>query len=262
MFIFETDKCYKMPVHFGGYPYQPIENAYHDVVNMMFTIKTDGALLSRYIPEGFELLRPEFSIGFAQCREIDWMAGSGYNLIDVAAPVRFNGQKDQVEGTYSLVVWENRTEPILGGREETGVPKIFCDIEDIHSLGEQRFTVASFEGNTFLRLEIALKGPVSEAVMEQLRYNPVNSMHWRYIPKVGGPGAEVSQPVLYPQRAELEQAWTGAGTVQWNILRYEQNPMQAHIIKALAELPIFEISSAMFGKGAIYLTSTLARVLE
>ena len=262
MFKIEQDKCYRMPVHFGGSPYRPVENAYHDVVNMIFTFKTDGDHLSRYIPEGFELLRPELTINYAQCREIDWMAGSRYNLIDISAPVRFNGRRDRVEGTYSLVVWENKTEPILGGREETGVSKIYADIEDLHCLQNKRFTIASFEGNSFLRLDMTVAGPVDDTTMERLRSMPVNSMHWRYIPKVGGPGADLSQSVLYPQRAEAEKAWQGAGTVQWTLLRYEQNPTQAHIIKALAELPVLEMSPVILGKGAIYLMSTMARVLE
>jgi acetoacetate decarboxylase len=56
------------------------------------------------------------------------MAGSGYNVIEVSAPVRFHGQRDRVDGQFALVVWENKTEPILGGREQTGIPKIYADI--------------------------------------------------------------------------------------------------------------------------------------
>ena len=262
MFRFESDKCYRMPAHFSGWPYHPVENAYHDVTSMIFTFKTDGERLSAYIPEGFELLRPEFTINYAQCREIDWMAGSAYNLIDVSAPVRFKGRRDTVEGTYSLVVWENKTEPILGGREETGVSKIYSDIQDLHSFQDKRFAVASYEGNSFLWLEMTITGPADDATAERMRYMPVDSMHWRYIPKVGGPGADLSQAVLYPQRSEMEKVWLGDGAVKWTILRQEQSPMQAHIIKALAELPVLETYPAILGKGAIYLTSSMARVLE
>jgi acetoacetate decarboxylase len=141
-----------MPAHFGGHAYQPAELCYHDAVSMSFTCTTDGGLLSEYVPEGFELLRPELSINFCQCREIDWMAGGSYNLIDVSVPVRFNGRRDQIEGSFSLVVWENKTIPILGGREETGVPKIYADIEDIHILQDKRFSVASYRKPAVLNL--------------------------------------------------------------------------------------------------------------
>ena len=262
MFQFENNKCYRMPAHFGGWAYQPAETCYHDVVNMTFTYKTDGNCLSAYIPEGFELLRPELSINFCQCREVDWMAGSAYNLIDVSAPVRFNGRRDHVEGIFSLVVWENKTTPILTGREETGVSKIYADIEDLHILHDKRFSTVSFEGNTFLQLEMTVTGSMNDTQIAPLRNAPVNALHWRYIPKVGGPGADLSQPVLFPQRLEAERGWLGSGVVRWTPLRYEQHPMQAHIIKALAELPQLEMPSVMMTNGKVFLMSPLARVLE
>ena len=262
MFKFESDKIYRMPAHFGGIVYQPVETCYHDVVNMTFTYTTDGDKLSQYIPEGFELVRPELTVNLCQCRAVEWMAGSAYNLIDVSAPVRFDGKRDQVEGSFSLVVWENKTTPILTGREETGVSKIYADIEDLHILQDKRFSSASFEGNSFLRLEMTVTAPMDDAQMAPLRKMPVNALHWRYIPKVGGPGVDLSQPILFPQRSEAEQGWTGSGIVQWTPLRYEQNPMQAHIIKALADLPMLELFPVMLTKGKVFLMSPMARVLE
>lgn len=262
MLKFESNKCYRMPVFFGGYVYQPVEVCYHDVVNMIFTYTTDGGCLSQYLPEDFDLLRPELSINFSQCREVEWMAGSAYNLIDVSVPVRFNGRRDRVEGSLSFVVWENKTAPILGGREETGVSKIYADIEDLHILHDKRFTVASFEGNSFLRLETTVSGQMPDTQMQLLRNISVNALHWRYIPKVGAPGADISQPVLYPQRAETEHAWHGSGVVQWAIPSYEQNPGQVHVIKALAELPQIEMLPVTMTKGKAFLMPSQARVLE
>ena len=262
MFKFENDKCYRMPVFFGGYPYQPVETCYHDVTSLTFVYATDGDRLAAYIPEGFELLRPELSISFSQCRQVDWLAGDAYNLIDVAVPVRFNGRRDQVEGNFSLVVWENRTAPILTGREETGVPKVFADIEDLHILDDALFTTASCAGNTFLQLAVTAPAPVDDALAARFASAQVNALNWRYIPKVGAPGAAVSEPVLFPQRLEAQRVRQGKGTVQWTALRYDQSPTQAHIIKALAELPMLDMSPVIMTQGAIYLMSSQARVLE
>ena len=77
----------------------------------------------------------------------------------------------------------------------------------------------------------------------------VNSLGWRYIPKVGAPGAELSQPILFPMRSEAHSAWMGRGRVQWTELKWEENPMQWHIIKALAELPMIEMAPVMLTKG-------------
>ena len=262
MFKFEDNLCYRMPVFFGGYPYQPVETCYHDVTTIAFAYITDGDRLAEYLPEGFELLRPELSVSFSQCREIDWLAGGAYNLIDVAVPVRFNGRRDQVEGNFSLVVWENRTAPILNGREETGVPKIFADIEDLHIMGDTRFTTASSSGNTFLQLAMAAPVPADAALAALFADARINALNWRYIPKVGAAGADISQPVLFPQRAEARSVLAGKGTVQWTGLRYEQCPSQAHIISALAELPMREMLPAIMTQGAVYLIPSRARGLE
>jgi acetoacetate decarboxylase len=262
MFKCEDNKCYMMPAHFGGYIYRPQENFYHDVVNISYTCTTDGDRLADYVPEEFELMRPELSIGFAQCREIDWMAGSCYNLIQVSVPVRFNGKRDRVEGAFPLVVWENNTTPILAGREQTGVPKIFADIEDLHIFQQNYFTSASYEGNTFLRLEMRGIRPMDEQHLAQMRGMPMDCLGWRYIPKVGGPGADLSQFILFPQRLEAKSAWTGSGAVQWTELKPEQNPTQFHIIKALAELPMIEMAPVTMVKGVTVLMATQARVLE
>ena len=89
-----------------------------------------------------------------------------------------------------------------------------------------------------------------------------NTMGWRYVQKVGGPGAELSQPVLFPMRCELDSAWTGRGTLQWTELTPDQHPRQWFIIKALADLPMIEMGSVMMGKGRQFLFDGKARVLK
>jgi len=264
MFKFDDKKCYMMPAHFGGSDYDPAGLYYRDVVGVSYTCTTDGDRLANYLPEGFELLRPELLIGYMQGREIEWMAGSAYNLIEVGVPARFQGKRDRVDGVFALVVWENKTAPILGGREQTGIPKIYADIEDLHKIQQNYFTNASYEGNTFLRLELTGAQPVDASRLAELKAATVERacFGWRYIPKVGGPGADLSQPILYPQSTEVNSAWVGKGAVQWTQLKYEQNPSQWHIIKALAELPIIELAPAMMVQGVAYLKSSQSRVIE
>ena len=261
MFKFEDNKCYRMPAHFGGWVFDPnAQTIYHDVVGLAYSYSTDGDRLADYVPEGFELTKPELLIVYQQCRQIDWMAGSYYNLITVAAPVRFCGQRDQLEGVFTLVVWENKTTPILTG-QQMGVPKIHADIEDLHIVAETYRTRASYEGSTFLQLEMTEPKPVDKQHVETLSTD-VNSLGWRYVPKVGAPGAELSQPILFPRREEAHSAWIGRGRVQWTELKWEENPMQWHIIKALAELPMIEMAPAMLTKGRAILMESRGRVLK
>lgn len=255
-----------MPAHFGGFNCPGPEAAlyYRDAVSISWTYTTDEDQLANYVPEGFELIRPELNISYSQFREIDWMAGGAYNLVQISVPARFNGKHDHLNGQFILVVWENKTWPILGGREETGIPKIYADIEDLHIIQPNYYTNASYEGSTFLHMELLEAKPVDGQTLAQIQASAatINALGWRYIPKVGGPGADLSQPILYPQGAEIHSAWIGSGTVKWTQLRWEQNPGQWHIIKALAELPMFEMAPIVMTKGVVILKPNNGRILE
>jgi len=171
MFKFEDNKCYQMPAHFGGYDYDPAGTVYRDLVQITYTCTTDGDRLAQYVPEGFELLRPEMIICYSQCRECEWLAGSSYNLIEVSVPARFQGQHDRVDGQFVLVMWENKAHPISGGRELTGIPKMYADIQDLHIIQQNYFTNAGYEGNTFLRLELLGAQPVDAQKLAEIKAN-------------------------------------------------------------------------------------------
>ncbi|MDD4126178.1 MAG: acetoacetate decarboxylase family protein, partial [Methanomicrobium sp.] len=231
---------------------------------LALTYKTDRKLLEQYIPEEFELISPEVQVIFSKFTEIDWMQGGMYNLINIASPVRFEGKKDTLEGSYALVVWENKTAPILGGREQTGIPKIYADIEDLHIQKPQYATTVSYEGNTFLNLnfeaEEEIKGENLDAIKEE--FLSVNTIGWRYIPKVGAPGAELSQFVLYPQKMKVESAIGGKGSLKWTTMTPMQNPVQYYIINSLAALPVEKILNLVLFEGETFLHSTGAKVIE
>ncbi len=264
-FKFDQNKSYTMPATFGGFAYdKSTVGYYHDAVSMSYSYTTDGERLASYLPEGFELMKPELHVAYVQNREVDWMVGAAYNLIQVSVPVRFQGKQDRVEGEFVLVIWENKTEPILMGREQSGQPKIYANIEDLHIFQGNYFASASFEGNTFLRLEMSDAKPVEGPQLAQMKALSAEGkpIGWRYIPKVGGPGAELSQPILYPKSFELKNAWMGSGTLEWIKLKPHQDPMQYHVIEALADLPILRMGSVLMSKGSAVLKNGEARVLK
>lgn len=264
MFKPEKDFTYLMPVHFGGGKFNPETKIMQKATSLSISYETDQKLLENYIPEGFELLAPEVQVVFSKFTEISWLQGGQYNLINVAAPVRFHGKKDQLDGSYTLVVWENKTAPILGGREQTGIPKIFADIEDLHILKPHYATTISYEGNTFLNIDFEANRDITGNEFDQLKsqFLSMNTIGWRYIPKVGAPGAELSQFVLYPQGVEVETAQVGKGSLKWTEMNPMQNPNQYWIINSLAALPIKKINQATLIEGKAILHAMGARVIE
>lgn len=264
MFRIEDNLDYNMPVHFGGVQLVPGMVATQRATALVIGYETDRAELERYIPGEFELRNPEVKIMFSAFHHIEWLAGSRYNLINVSTPVRFLGKKDQIEGDYTLVTWENKTEPILRGREQTGIPKIFADIEDLHMMGSYSGTTASYEGSTFLTMNFEASSPITGRDLDRMKSSmgSMNTLGWRYIPKINGPGADLSQFILFPQRMEVETAQAGTGSLKWTELTWLQHPTQHHIINSLAGLPVKKITQAVLAEGTVILNRMGSRAIE
>jgi len=278
MFHLQDGFTYWMPAHFGGEKfdafYVPEFLATQRAAGLAISYETDREKLENYIPEGFELLTPEVHVLFSSYTAIKWLAGGYYNLINVAAPVRFHGKKDQLDGEYVLVTWENKTAPILRGREQTGIPKIYAHIEGLHTIlapvpemnipNPLYSTTASYEGSTFFTMSFEPAGPISGDELDNLKAQMVsmNMIGWRYIPKVGAPGAELNQFVLFPQGVDVETAQQGTGRLSWMEQTVTQNPVQCRIINSLASLPVKKVTQAVLTEGQGILRYADAKVIE
>jgi len=258
MFTFKPESFYMMPFHFGPRA-QKGSAMYGDVTTIAVSYLTDRKMLSDYLPEPFEVgPEPLVSVSYAMNREVAWLAGGCYNLIGVNVSTVFKGKVDHLSGSYCLVLWENLTDPILTGREIEGIPKIYADIPDHTIFDGVWSTCASYRGHKIDDLMIKDLNPLPPAQVKEIEKisRDGNWMGWKYIPKTGGPGAEVNHATLFPTNATFDHIWTGSGEVKWNRLTWEQNPTQFHIVNALEELPILEYRSAMVLKGSSNLMVT------
>ncbi len=251
MFTFNPESPYTMPFHFGPRPFRG-SAFYGDVTTLAITYLTDRKLLAQYLPPPFEVgPEPLVHVAYAMNRQIEWLAGGSYNIIGVNASVVFNGEVDRLAGSYCLVMWENLTDPILTGREMQGIPKIYAEIPDHTIFNGAWSTCASYRGHKIVDLTIKDFKPLSPAEVKEIENTArvSNWMGWKYIPKTGGIGAEVSHATLFPTEAGFSEVWLGTGEVKWHRLTWEQNPTQYHIANALEALPILEYRSAAVLKG-------------
>jgi len=264
MFKLDENLMYKMPVHFGGGEFDPEAQLTQKAISLYTSYESDKDLLENYLPEEFELISPEVQVVFSKFTEINWMYGGDYNLVDISLPVRFEGEEDQLDGKYPLVVWENNPLPIMGGREETGIPKIYADIGDLKILKPHYTTSASLNGYTFLNLYFESTDEIVGSDLEEVKslFSSVNTIGWRYIPKVGVPGTELSQFILYPQGVNVEKAFGGNAVIKWIESTPMQNPSQSHIINSLASLPIKKMNTAILSEGIAILKANGASVLK
>jgi len=261
MFHFDDDFSYRMPAHFGGVRGGDLHDLqYDDVTSIAISYLTDEEQLAQYVPDAFAITEPSVNIEYQKCCGVQWMGGGQYTLVAVMTPVRH--LSSGTDGAFALVVWENDAAPILGGREDTGIPKVFADIPDYHLLGGRATAHVSYEGRAFLELDLQLdKELTAEEIVARNGAGRVNQMGWRHIGNIGRPGAALSHATFYPVDVTYLSGGTGAGTVKWTKMEYAQNPLQAHIIAALTDLPVVEYREGVFAKMVTHLRGDLAREL-
>lgn len=261
MFQFEEGYTYGIPPHFGGVEgggYNPLP--YDDVTSIAISYLTDEASLAQYVPDAFEITEPVINVMYQKCCGIQWMAGGYYSLIALMTPTRH--VPTGTEGVYVLIIWEDKTAPILGGREKCGMPKVFAEIPDYHRLGNLVTAHASHEGRVFLEMQLELEKEFNAGELSVMNENGrINQLGWRYIPRMGSPGAALSHATLYPVDATYTSGSSGSGKVVWTKAEPLYNPLQSPAVNALADLPILEYKDCMFTKGASNLREDLARDL-
>jgi acetoacetate decarboxylase len=254
----------RMPAHFRQWLPGGGVCAYDDCTTLEISYTTDEKKLREYIPEEFAITRPVLMIMYQKCAGVQWMGGSGYSLATVSVPVRYRESPDPIDGVYHLVLWEDRAEPILGGREEAGMPKIFADMPEYRRRGNELSVNLSHEGRTFLEMELAIGREYTPAELTSLNANNGRMVQfgWRYIPKVGPyPGPALSEATYYPVDNAVTSASACTGTVRWTVPLPQQHPTQHAILAPLAGLPVREYLPGSFRKGSSTMRMDLARAL-
>lgn len=147
----DPDKVYNMPLVAGGifeitdrprYVYEKVEN-------LILQYQTDPDAIQELLPECYQVgAKPTVTLAFSHNDGVDFLSGRGYRIATVMVAARFDGETDHEEGNHVVVMFEDDTIPIIGGREHLGVPKIYADISPIKTL----------PGSGHLRCEVSLWG--------------------------------------------------------------------------------------------------------
>ncbi|MDN8617386.1 acetoacetate decarboxylase family protein [Variovorax ginsengisoli] len=215
-----------------------LRNAPRTVASISFL--TDESELRKLLPPNCELDgEPLVTVEHVTLRELEWLAGRGYSLLSVSYPVRYRGSSESVRGLFMSVLWENRCEPILTGREELGFSKLYCELPEPRHLRGARLHTAVWEGHEFIRMtfsDLAAGVPPSSPASDGI-------LHHRYIPSLRRVGeAAVDEMVLSPQVSSAETRYTsfnsGTGKVEFIRSTWEDIPTMFHIVNALASLPV------------------------
>jgi hypothetical protein len=245
---------YRMPTVFGpsvgprsGPGGETYDYGAAERISATVSFLTDAAPLSRLLPPGFTLDGPPVvTVEWTALLNLQWLAGRSYNTLGVRYNARFQGATDTARGPFLAVLWENRPEPILSGREELGFAKLYCDLPEPRIIQGHHHLTAAWDHHTFMQMELH---DLADAATPAASASPVDgTLHYRYFPKVSAPGeADVHEVVLTPAggfASEVLSRQHGQGRVSFVPSTWEQLPTMYQVSQALAALPQLEMRGA------------------
>lgn len=226
---------------------------------------TDPSAIQPLLPDCYKPGKePMVTVLFGYNSGLEFMAGGGYTLAAVQVSARFDGERDHVEGDYILVMFENQTWPILGGREDLGVPKLYADISPIKETRDGRLRCeASLWGHLLFGLELT---PLKKqnAVVRLAAGRMINARPWlayKYIPSLDGP-PDADYPTISKNDTRIEELWFAKfGSVYFGEADIQDIGQVKQLIDALRTLPVQEIKRALHMRGSAVLRYDLSRRL-
>ena len=240
---------YRMPVAFGpsAGPRRGPDGKRFNAAESVRTLacdlswRSERTAVAELLPRGFELRgEPIVSVQIGYHTDIEWLAGRGYNTLGVYIPATYCGEQ-RTDGMFNAVLWENLTDPILTGRDELGIPKIYAEIGPLVVTSPTSYTARShWLGFEFLRFDVVLGRRLDPS--ESTEAYPI--LCYKYVPRTGSWGEADCEyvtaiPADDPSRSVVE-SWSITGSVSFGDAAWRDMPTQYHIVNRLAALPVVE----------------------
>jgi hypothetical protein len=238
----EAGQWYEMPAMFGKSVLPP-QTTYDEVRSIAHRFITDTSALEPFVPYHFRLAEPATVtvIGNALVG-VDYLAGRNCNTVRVSIDVEYHQGGDVLRGPYGLVVWESDAAPVIAGREHLGISKLVAQVPE-HERGERSAAFECYEyGSRLLRVDVSDLTPVDPGP-ESAREVEWVTLGWKYSPGPGGT-VDADYPTKMVARTTVRRRWTGVSAIRFDQPTWEQAPISARIIDALAALPVAEVLPA------------------
>ncbi len=266
---------WRMPISFGAFPgpqqdgcgrRRVADDPTRRFVSTSVKFQTSRTFLETILPTSQFKFRTTATVATAtfsatRLDNVAWLGGKGYTSFGLYVHGVQYVKKDGsiINGTYLPVLFENLTDSIVSGREERGMPKVFCDIETRRQ-GNSYSVEASWGGATFARIkldDLSQDDPSIEkgTIGDEADYGILT---YRYIPAVGEPGkadAEYACVIPHDEGGEIQEApvkavsRTKRASIKIQAQDWETLPTLHHITSVLAEIPIYSILGAKVVEG-------------
>ncbi|KAH8815293.1 hypothetical protein F5884DRAFT_663124 [Xylogone sp. PMI_703] len=231
------------------------------VTKATITFKTSASLVQNLLPnDNYSIDGPPgtaavASFSLEMMDKLAWLGGGGY---DIFALYIHNVNYKQADGkmrtgTYCPIMIENLADPIITGREELGVPKMFSDIEI--SKDESSYAArVSWRGYEWARMRWKnLRKCNNTSITPDGSAKSEGLLVHKFIPATGDPEycrSDADYAVLIPYQPELSRtlAKFSADPKDTQIIinspDEQKLPTLWPVVTRLAEIPIFEVIEA------------------
>lgn len=236
----------------------------HSTLSIKF--RTSQTYLQNLLPPGFSYFSPatvcEATLSCTTLDGMTWLGGGGYSYIKLSLPgIKYVKQDGQVvAGAFIPLVLENLADPIITGREELGMPKLFSDIA-VSMTNDNANVEISWRGTTFCRM--SLHGLKDESTSDGSADTPkppsgppgrpppppeAGEFVWRHVPAVGQPGktdAEYAvllpKPENPPNATDSQTKVTESASIEFTPGSWQNLPTMHNITSFLAEMPVYGV---------------------
>ncbi|OAA53637.1 Acetoacetate decarboxylase beta barrel domain protein [Niveomyces insectorum RCEF 264] len=279
----------RMPLGYGPMPgpRQTVKGVAHDgwdqssVRTATITFQAPKNQLSSFLPHPCfhidngsaddDLATASFT--FTELHNLPWLAGRGYNLSGLYIhDVVCRGADETVGGKYLSVLFENRADPIVSGREELGYAKVFASLDAVQDAGDGVDTFAArigWEGAVFGDIKLTGLSDVPPRIHANAETAaaatagwpssssssssvPQGVLHYKYIPRTGCPGeADVEYPTFCAAPPQSQPTSVGDkvlvakhASLSFRALGFADLPTLHHIAAKLADIDIRAIVDA------------------
>jgi hypothetical protein len=266
---------WRMPVSFGPFPGprqtfdgRPREARHSTFTTASVKFKTSRTVLQNLFPSAAFRFKSPGTVAHASFSQttlhgMDWLGGGGYRHLGLYVHgvqyVRKGDGGGVIDGTFLPVLFESLTDPIVSGREELGMPKLYCAI-DVWRRGGSYLIQTGWQGAAFGA--VSLEGLVEEDPGADKGTiggeDDDGILAYKYMPRVGERGkADVEHATFVPHADEarvvpsvVRRVWRAEkASVSFDPLDWEALPTLHHVIARLAEIPVLEVVCAKVVEG-------------
>ncbi len=260
---FQESVTYMMPVAFGPQPPHPA-GEFTDVRTLMVIYRSTPAALARVLTEPFVPGPEPLVYGFMQrCRGVNFLAGGEYRLFGFNVAATFPADEGPIHGSFALILWENKIEPIIRGREILGIPKLLADVDDPEPAAD-RWTVSAWDrDHELIRMDLTDEEKMSSAEVDGLRAELAGGswFGWKRIPSIDGIGVEVSQPTMIGIVNNPTSGWSCKGAMSVGDVSWVESPTNSSIVAGLRAIPLLECIRAYRTEGTMSIIRAHHRIL-